>query len=162
MELVYVGKIVNTHGIKGELRILSDFELKNKIFNKGSKIFIDSNEYIIDSYRFHKIFDMITLTGYNNINDVLFLKGKKVYCRRDDLNLNENEYLISDLIGMDVYYNNELIGIIKDISRDKNPLIKLSNNKLIPYNDNFIDSVNLKQRQVVLKNCEGLLWKLQF
>jgi len=157
MELVYVGKIVNTHGIKGELRILSDFELKNKIFNKGSKIFIDSNEYIIDSYRFHKIFDMITLTGYNNINDVLFLKGKKVYCRRDDLNLNENEYLISDLIGMDVYYNNELIGIIKDISRDKNPLIKLSNNKLIPYNDNFIDSVNLKQRQVVLKNCEGLL-----
>jgi len=162
MELVYVGKIVNTHGINGELRILSDFELKNKIFNKGSKIFIDSNEYIIDSYRFHKIFDMITLTGYNNINDVLFLKGKKVYCRRDDLNLNENEYLISDLIGMDVYYNNELIGIIKDISRDKNPLIKLSNNKLIPYNDNFIDSVNLKQRQVVLKNCEGLLWKLQF
>lgn len=157
MELVYVGKIVNTHGIKGELRILSDFELKNKIFNKGSKIFIDSNEYIIDSYRFHKIFDMITLIGYNNINDVLFLKGKKVYCRRDDLNLNENEYLISDLIGMDVYYNNELIGIIKDISRDKNPLIKLSNNKLIPYNDNFIDSVNLKQRQVVLKNCEGLL-----
>jgi len=162
MELVYVGKIVNTHGIKGELRILSDFELKNKIFNKGSKIFIDSNEYIIDSYRFHKIFDMITLTGYNNINDVLFLKGKKVYCRRDDLNLNENEYLISDLIGMDVYYNNELIGIIKEVSRDKNPLIKLSNNKLIPYNDNFIDSVNLKQRQVVLKNCEGLLWKLQF
>jgi len=162
MELVYVGKIVNTHGINGELRILSDFELKNKIFNKGSKIFVDSNEYIIDSYRFHKIFDMITLIGYNNINDVLFLKGKKVYCRRDDLNLNENEYLISDLIGMDVYYNNELIGIIKDISRDKNPLIKLSNNKLIPYNDNFIDSVNLKQRQVVLKNCEGLLWKLQF
>jgi len=162
MDLVFIGKIVNTHGIKGELRLLSDFEYKEKIFKKGSKIYIDNNEYVLESYRYHKIFDMITLNGYNNINDVLFLKGKKVYCRRDDLNLNENEYLISDLIGMDVYYNNELIGIIKEVSRDKNPLIKLSNNKLIPYNDNFIDSVNLKQRQVVLKNCEGLLWKLQF
>ena len=38
--------------------------------------YIDSNEYVIDSYRFHKIFDMITINGYNSINDVLFLKGK--------------------------------------------------------------------------------------
>ena len=99
---------------------------------------------------------MITLNGYNNINDVLFLKGKKVYCNRFDLNLNEDEYLIQDLIGLDVYYNQNLIGKIKDISRDKNPLMKIDN-KLVPYNENFIESVDLKNKKIILKNCEGLL-----
>ena len=47
MDLVFIGKIVNTHGIKGELRILSEFEYKIRILKKGSKIYIDNNEYII-------------------------------------------------------------------------------------------------------------------
>ena len=157
MELIYIGKVVNTHGIKGELKLLSDFELKSRVFKNGNKIYIDSNEYIVNSYRFHKIFDMITLEGFNNINEILFLKGKKVYFNREDLNLSENEYLIQDLIGMEVYFNGKLVGNIKDISRDKNSLIKLSTNKLIPYNDNFIESVSLSDKKVILKNCEGLL-----
>lgn len=157
MDLVYIGKIVNTHGIKGEIKLLSDFELKNRVFKKDFTIFVDSKDYIISTYRHHKIFDMITLNGYTNINDVLFLKGKKVYCKRDDLGLDEDEYLIQDLIGLDVYYNNQLIAKIKDIIIDKNSLIKLSNNKLIPYNDNFIECVDIKKKKIVLKNCEGLL-----
>ena len=40
MELVRIGKIVNTHGIKGELRILSDFEFKDKVFKKGVKVYV--------------------------------------------------------------------------------------------------------------------------
>ena len=157
MDLVFIGKIVNTHGIKGELRILSEFEYKIKILKKGSKIYIDNNEYIIESYRYHKIFDMITLKGYNNINDVLFLKGKKVYCNRDDLDLKPHEYLIQDLIGLEVYFNDNLIGKITDISRDKNPLITIDKKKLVPYNDNFIDTVLLLEGKIILKNCEGLL-----
>ena len=58
---------------------------------------------------------------------------------------------------MDVYYNNVLIGKIEDISRDKNPLIKLNNKKFIPYNDNFIELVSLNEKKINLKNCEGLL-----
>ena len=57
MELVRIGKIVNTHGIKGELRILSDFEFKDKVFKKGVKVYVGKKkkEFIINSYRFHKI-----------------------------------------------------------------------------------------------------------
>lgn len=157
MDFVFVGKIVNTHGIKGELRILSDFECKKRILKKGCKLYIDNKEYIIETYRYHKIFDMITLTGYNNINDVLFLKGKKVYCNRADLNLEDHEYLIQDLIGLEVYFNDELIGKITNISRDRNPLITIDKKKLVPYNDNFIDSVLISEGKIILKNCEGLL-----
>ena len=71
MDLVCVGKIVNTHGIKGELRIRSDFEKKEMVFKVGNKIIIDNEEHIIRTYRYHKIFDMITIDEYTNINDVL-------------------------------------------------------------------------------------------
>ena len=47
MDKVYIGKIVATHGIKGELRILSDFPFKEKVFVIGNKLIIDSKEYTI-------------------------------------------------------------------------------------------------------------------
>ena len=157
MELVLVGKIVNTHGIKGELRLLSDFEYKNRVFKNGVKIYIDNNEYIINSYRFHKIFDMITLNGYTNINEVLYLKNKLVYCNREDLKLKKDEYLISDMIGLKVYFNGQCYGKITNISTGKNPLIAIDNKKMVPYNKNFIDSIDLEKKCFILKNCEGLL-----
>ena len=40
MKYVYLGKIANTHGIKGELRILSNFKYKSRVFNKGFKVYI--------------------------------------------------------------------------------------------------------------------------
>ena len=86
MDLVYVGKIVNTHGIKGELRIRSDFEKKELVFIPGNKIIIDKEEHTIRTYRYHKVFDMITIDDYDNINDVLCFVGKKVYVSRDELN----------------------------------------------------------------------------
>ena len=150
MDLVYIGKIVNTHGIKGELRLLSDFEYKDRIFKDKSKIYIDNKEYIINSYRFHKIFDMITLKGFNDIND------KKVYCKRSDLNLASDEYLVQDLIGLEAYFNNVLVGTISDIEITKNPLMKI-NNKYIPYNSNFIDKIDISEKKIILKNCEGLI-----
>ena len=69
-DFVYIGKIVNTHGIKGELRLLSKFSYKERVFVKGMTIYIGRNkekEEIV-SYRHHKCFEMITLKGYSNIN----------------------------------------------------------------------------------------------
>ena len=69
MSLIKIGKIVNTHGIKGELRILSNFPYKDSVFQKGMIIYIDrKNKEIINSYRKHKKFDMITLEGLSLIN----------------------------------------------------------------------------------------------
>ena len=99
MDLVYVGKIVNTHGIKGELRVRSDFEKKELVFKVGNKIIIDKEEHTIRTYRYHKIFDMITIDEYDNINDVLCYVGKNVYVSRDMLKLTNEDYFLSDLVG---------------------------------------------------------------
>ena len=106
MNKVYIGKIVNTHGIKGEIRLLSDFPFKDKVFVVGNSILIDDIEYKINSYRRHKMFDMITLEGYNNINDVLFLMKKKVYFDKDKLVLSDEEILDEYLIKFNLIFKN--------------------------------------------------------
>ena len=65
MELIYIGKIVNTHGLKGEMRLISDFKYKHEIFKINNELYVNNNKYIINSYRKHKIFDMVTLSNVN-------------------------------------------------------------------------------------------------
>ena len=79
MNLIYIGDIVNTHGIKGEVRILSDFKYKKDVFKKGNYVYVgyDKDKLKLNSYRVHKNFDMVTFEGINNINDVL-LDGIKI------------------------------------------------------------------------------------
>ncbi|MBQ3020641.1 MAG: 16S rRNA processing protein RimM [Bacilli bacterium] len=159
MDLVYVGKIVNTHGIKGELRIKSDFEKKELVFKVGNKIIIDSEEHIIRSYRYHKIFDMITIDDFNNINDVLKYVGKNVYVSRSSLALNSDDYLLSDLIGLNVVFNNISYGVVSDYSNSVNPLLKIEyeKNYYIPINSSYIKSVDLANKKIIVDNIEGLI-----
>ena len=163
MNYIYIGKIVNTHGIKGEVRILSKFRYKSKVFNKHFKIYIgkDKCEEIINSYRPHKQFDMITIEGINNINDVLKYKGKPVYINKEDLSLNKDEYLDEDLIGLNVVMNNKVMGKIEKIERDTNQdkIIVNKDNSLylVPYVNNLIKDINLKDNIITLEYIKGLL-----
>ncbi len=98
MEKIYIGRVVSTHGIKGEVRILSDFPYKKKVFFDGGVLLIDDLKYVIRSYRQHKIYDMVTLNNYKNINEVEFLIGKKIYVDRDAMTFHDNEILDCDLM----------------------------------------------------------------
>lgn len=160
MNIIYVGKIVNTHGIKGEIRITSDFEKKDLVFRDGFKIYIGSNyqEEIVNTYRKHKNYDMITLKGINDINDVLKYKGEKVYINKEDLNLRESDYLINDLIGFQIRCNNTNYGQVISIEKSKaHILLKVSkNNKnyYIPYLKEFVTNINLNKQEIEVKQAE--------
>ena len=116
-EYIYIGKIVNTHGIKGEVRILSDFEKKDRVFVVGMPIYIGrkKEKEIINSYRHHKKFEMITMKVYNDINQILKYKGLYVYIKKEDLKLEKDEYLETDLIGLSVMVDGIKKGIVEDI-----------------------------------------------
>ncbi|MBQ8193033.1 MAG: 16S rRNA processing protein RimM [Bacilli bacterium] len=161
MKLIKIGKIVNTHGIKGELRLLSKFPYKEKVFIKNMKIYINKESTeIINTYRKHKNFDMITLEGYSNINEVLKYKGKIVYVDSDDIKLDKNKYLDEQLIGLNVIYNNSNMGIIINIERyDKTTLFNIKGNSkeyVIPYNDNLIDKIDIENNEIYIKDIKGL------
>lgn len=140
MEKVFIGKVVNTHGIKGEFRIKSDFELKSRVFVVGKSILIDGVSYKINSYRVHKGYDMITVDGLNDINDVIPFKTKKVFADREILELKDNEYLNQDLIGKKVCAGNVELGEVIDYTSGINPLLKVKGEKTfyIPLNGDFI------------------------
>ncbi|MDD3453464.1 MAG: ribosome maturation factor RimM [Bacilli bacterium] len=160
MNYIYIGNIVNTHGIKGEIRILSKFQYKNLIFKKNFKIYIGSNydEEIINTYRVHKNYDMITLNNINNINEVLKYKGKKVYINKDDIKI--DGYFDEDLIGL-LVYTDKLIGKVKSIEKlPHQDLIIVENDKkryLIPKVTLFIKEVDLQNNKIVINNIEGLI-----
>ena len=163
MKYIRIGKIVNTHGVKGELRLLSEFKFKEKVFKKNFLIYIgkEKHEEIINTYRKHKMFDMITLYGYSNINEVLKYKGDYVFINKDDLILNSNEYLNEDLIGFVVKYNNlkniKVVGIEKYPSSD---MLRVNYNdtfKLIPITDGIIENIDFSKNEIILKDIKGLI-----
>lgn len=158
MELIKIGRIVNTHGIKGELRLLSKFPYKDKVFIKGMNIYIDKKDSeVINTYRRHKNFDMITMEGYSNINEVLKYKGKYVYVNKEDIKL-DNNYLDEDIIGLNAYVNNDYKGVVSNIERyEKTVLLVIKSNDkeyLVPYN--LIDSIDLDNKKIFIKDIEGL------
>lgn len=162
MKYVLIGKIVNTHGLKGEIRILSKFRYIKNVMIPNIKIYIgkDKKEEIINTYRHHKNFEMITMNGYNDINDVLKYKGEYVFINREDIKLNNNEYLDEDIIGLNVYYFNEFKGIVKNIEDHHGNLILVIKNNdktfLIPYNFDIIKSVNLPDKKILINEIPGL------
>jgi len=156
MEKILIGKYVSTHGIKGEIRIKSNFKYKEKVFLVGNEIYIGDKKFIINSYRVHKEYDMITLNGINNINDILFLKGSLVYIDKLLLKLNKDEYLDSDLIGFDVYMDIELKGKVEDINYlNKNKKLLVINNKLVPFE--LIKEIKFDDKKIILEKVDGLL-----
>lgn len=154
--MLYIGDLVNTHGIKGEVKIISNFKYKNNIFKENSSIYINDKEYKIASYRKHKNFDMLTLEGYNNINDVIDLKGSKVYINREDFTF--DGILNEDLYGKKVYDKDKYVGVLKEIIQNKNQeLLVIENNGkeyLIPYVDEFVKEI---KEDIHLDLIKGLI-----
>lgn len=162
MEYVYIGKIVNTHGIKGELRILSDFEKKDIVFRKGFSLYVGDGrrKEVIESYRHHKCFDMVTFEGYDNINEVLKYKGMEVYVDREDLGMNEDDFLFEDLVGLEIKENGEILGKVKELVYNGSGILLLvegSKRFYIPKNDEFIKQVNVQEGYIECKNTKGLI-----
>lgn len=160
MKFIKVGKIVNTHGIKGELRIISDFRYKDKVFVKNMKLYVGKNkkEFIINSYRFHKIYDMVTFIGFNNINDVEYLKGDFVFINEEDLKLDDGEILTEKLIDFDVFIGDNKVGKVTEIlDTPANEVIRINKDILIPYVKEFIKEVDINNNTIYVNDIGGLI-----
>lgn len=157
MNLIYIGKLVNTHGLKGEVKIISDFKYKKDIFKINNNIYINDTKYTINSYRSHKMFDMVTLSDINNIDDALSIKGYNVYIDRDEYSF--SGYLDEDLIGLEVYDKDILKGKIVDIYKTNNGdllVIEGKNRHMVPNIKEFIENVDLDNKKVYIKYIKGI------
>lgn len=157
MNLLYIGELVNTHGIKGEVRVISDFKYKQDVFKTNNSIYIDNNKYIIKSYRPHKIYDMLVLDGVNSIEDAITLKGSKLYIDRSEYSF--DGYLDEDLIGLSVYFNDEYKGKVVDIEKSvKYDLLVIDGTKkhMVPNIAEFVKKIDLENKKIYIEYIKGL------
>ena len=165
-EYLEVGQIVNTHGLKGHLKVVPFTDDINR-FKSLKTVFIDFKnelmEYKIQEVKFIKNLVRLKLEGLDNINDAEKFKGCYLKINRKDAKkLDENTYFIADLIGLDVYdLENHKIGILSDIfptgSNDVY-VVKQEDGKqiLLPAISKVIKEINIKQGKIVVDISQGV------
>ena len=159
-EMVYIGKTVSTFGIKGELKVISDFECCNKAYKLGNKVLINNIEHTITGVRSHKNYILLEIDNLKNINDILKYVGFNIYIKRMDLHLDADEFLYKDLIGATIMDEGANLGKVIDISYNVNLLIKVKGEKefYIPFVDEYIEKFDLSKKILYTKNVKNLIF----
>lgn len=166
--LISVAKILNFHGIKGEVKAGytkgkdSQIASIKKMYVKVDEEF---NELNIVSVRFHKSFALIKFKELESINDVEPLKGLHLYIDKEIVEsfLEEDEFLISDLDGIEVYDKDEnYVGRVTDVGENSatNIIGIIDENQkvhLIPFVKELVPIVDLKNRRIIINKIEGLI-----
>ena len=140
-----VGKIVNTHSLKGEVKVISSTDFEEERFKKGSKLLITRGnqlirEVVVQSYRNHKNFLLVKFEGIDSVEEAEKLKNLQIKIDSDKVGeLEENEFYFHQIIGCEVFDENdknlgEIIDILTPGANDV-WVIKGENGKeiLIPY-----------------------------
>ena len=162
MEMIFIkyfeiGKIINTHGIKGELKIYPMTDDINR-FSLLKKVLIDNLEYKIKHVRYNKNLVYIIFDGINNINDAEKLKNKIIKIpEKLALPLDKNEYYIQDLYGLNVYEGDEFLGQITDVMKTgANDVYVINKKILIPAIKECILKIDIKNKVMSVKLLKGL------
>ncbi len=163
-----IGKIINTHGIKGEVKVkqITDFPERFKI---GETVYISqqNDSYLalkIDGSRMHKDYYLLRFEGYSSINDVEHLKGAELKIKEDQQKmLEEHEYYYHQIIGCHVVtIDGEELGVIDSIlSPGANDVWVVRGNKnkefLIPYIEPVVKDIDIDEKLIKIELIEGLL-----
>ncbi|MBE5821468.1 MAG: ribosome maturation factor RimM [Clostridiales bacterium] len=168
MEYIEIGQIVNTQGLKGEVKVMPFTDDINR-FDDLKKIYVEinSNKELlnIEKVRYVKNMVILKFKGKDRIEDIEKYKGKYIFIdETDKLDLPEDTFYISDLIGLDVIdnSNNNSIGKIVDIfSTGSNDVyvVKSEDGKeiLLPAIKQVINNIDLINKKVIVNLIEGLL-----
>jgi 16S rRNA processing protein RimM len=155
MGLVKIGRVIRPHGVKGGMKVSSSFKYKNKAFKKDNTVYINNKEYKIINYTFcgGNQLDICYLTDINTIDDVISIRQNDIYIDKKLLGI--DEILDEELLNMEIYHNNDLIGVVSDIQTGINPLIitKYNGKRLyIPRQDVYIDNIDVDNNRIDLSD----------
>ncbi|MCP1101602.1 16S rRNA processing protein RimM [Aequitasia blattaphilus] len=165
-ELLRVGVIASTHGLKGEAKIFATTDDKERFLDIKEVLLQTKNEQIplhIQGVKFFKKFVILKFKGIDDINDIEKYKGCELYVNRENATpLSKDEYYYGDLIGMKVYTNEEYFGEIKDIlETGANDVYVITTEEqgeiLLPAIKECILAVNISENKMDVHIMDGLL-----
>ena len=157
---ILAGKIINTHGIKGEVKIASYLD-SPELFCTLDRIYIDDKPYVFAKAYVHKGSVIAFLPGVDDMNTAETFKNKQIYMDKDAIKLPAGVYYVSDLLGVAVHNadTNECYGAIVDvIATGANDVYVVGDRQLlIPAIKDVIISVDMEKRLMTIRPLEGLI-----
>ena len=164
---VSVGKILNFHGVKGEAKF-GYSKNREEFLSKLKKVYIqvdnDYKEFTISYLKFTPKCAIIKFKGIDSLNDILEYKGSVVFAEEMVVreNLEEDEFLIDELVGLNVYDGEERVGAVVGVSNNgASDLLSVKTNSknvcLVPFVKAIVLSVDIKTKRIQINNIEGLL-----
>ena len=166
-QLLQVGVISSTHGIRGEVKVFPTTD-DVKRFKKLKQVILDTGReklhLEVQGVKFFKQFVILKFKGIDNINDIEKYKGKSLLVDREHaVKLRKDEYFIADMIGMDVYTEEEkFFGTLKDVletGANDVYIVDLEEGKevLIPAIKQCILNVDVEKGKMAIHLLEGLV-----
>ena len=165
---IEIGKIVNTHGLKGECKIFSNTDFLEERFAVGNVLHLKygKEELALEvaSFRVHKGCALVSFVNKQDINLIEMYKGCSLFINEDELHeLEDNEayfYQLIDCVVIDEQKNH--IGVVSDVLETAAHdilRIKRENDKdvLVPYVDRFIIDADLDKKVIVVSLIEGMI-----
>jgi len=167
---VQIGKIVNTCGLKGEVKVINSSDFIKERYKKGNVLNVVNEEkcinelFTIAAFREKEKFIYLKFKEINTIEEAEKYKECLILIDSESLNqIDEDTFYHYQLLDMEAYFNNRLIGKISEISSNgRQDLLRISSDNksfLVPFLDDFIEEISLEKKKIILKNIEGLLWK---
>ena len=164
-----VGKIVNTHSLKGEVKVISSTDFEDQRFEKGTELLITRGnqvvkEVTVESYRTHKNNLLVKFVGIDSIEEAEKLKNLQIKIDSENIGeLEENEYYFHEIIGCEVFdENGKSLGEISEIltpGANDVWVIKTQNGKeiLIPYIEDVVKKIDVENKKIDIEVMEGLI-----
>ena len=166
-QLLQVGVISSTHGIRGEVKVFPTTDDPNR-FKKLKQVILDTGreqkDLEIEGVKFFKQFVILKFKGIDNINDIEKYKGKSLYVTREHaVKLNNDEYFIADLIVLQVELEDgTLFGVLNDVMQTgANDVYCIQTEEhgevLIPAIKDCILDVDVETRKMKIHLMDGLI-----
>lgn len=160
LNLILSGEIVNTHGINGEFKINPWCDSPEFLLDFDT-VYINEKAYKVKSSRVHKNCVLMKVNGINDVNAAMSLRGSRVSVNKDEVELEDGQYFIADLIGLEVYDENEgLVGKIHDVlNLPANDAYVVRDGEIefmIPVVREFVKAVDMENKRVEVKLIPGM------
>lgn len=158
------GKIVGTHGVKGELRVQPWCD-SAEFLMQFSTLYLNAGETPVQviSSRAHKNLLLMVLEGVDSIEKADLYRNKILYLDRNDVTLPQGQYFMQDLIGLDVYdadtfiYYGELTKVMQTGANDVYQITSQNRkNYLIPAVPEFIREIDLEKGKMMIRPIKGI------
>lgn len=160
--MIKIGKLVNTHALKGEVKIKSYTDFYEERFKKGNTIYVlFENKYVpltVIKTRVHKDLIYANFEGYDHINKIEKFKSCDLFVKKEEIHeLDEDEYYFHELLGCKVFAPEYIGDVVEVLDYPAQQILVVSKDRImIPFVEAFVKEVNIENKVIHVELIEGM------